>query len=79
VSKQPYVLGYSNNKPIADSEMIHCTGPVVSPQKSPSIHRRGHVIPVAAPPKEPSSHLSPANHKHRKGIHSFALQKYNYK
>ncbi|XP_051225651.1 uncharacterized protein [Lolium perenne] len=50
--------------PVNDSSV---KGPVVSPQKSPSIHRRGHVIPVAAPPKEPSSHLSPANHKHRKG------------
>ncbi|KAF7076118.1 hypothetical protein CFC21_080812 [Triticum aestivum] len=42
-------------------------GPVVSPQISPSIRRRGHVIPVAAPPKEPSSHVPPANHKHHKG------------
>jgi hypothetical protein len=49
-------------------------GPVVSPQNSPSIHkrghgihRRGHGIPTAAPTKEPSSHLSPADHKHHKG------------
>lgn len=42
-------------------------GPVASPQKSPIVHRRGHDIPVAAPPKEPSSHLSPVNHKHHKG------------
>ncbi|XP_044349519.1 receptor-like serine/threonine-protein kinase ALE2 isoform X8 [Triticum aestivum] len=42
-------------------------GPVVSPQISPSIRRRGHGIPVAAPPKEPSSHVPPANHKHHKG------------
>uniref|UniRef100_A0ACD5W330 Uncharacterized protein n=1 Tax=Avena sativa TaxID=4498 RepID=A0ACD5W330_AVESA len=49
-------------------------GPVVSPQNSPSIHksghgihRRGHDIPTAAPTKEPSSHLSPADHKHHKG------------
>ncbi|KAM0875301.1 hypothetical protein ACQ4PT_036879 [Festuca glaucescens] len=50
--------------PVNDSSV---KGPVISPQKSPSIHRRGHGIPVAIPPKEPSSHLSPANRKHHKG------------
>nr|CDM83811.1 unnamed protein product [Triticum aestivum] len=66
---QPYLLGLNNNELIADSEFmkLYCAGPVVSPQISPSIRRRGHGIPVAAPPKEPSSHVPPANHKHHKG------------
>ncbi|XP_066312416.1 receptor-like serine/threonine-protein kinase ALE2 isoform X7 [Miscanthus floridulus] len=40
-------------------------GPAVSPSKSPMIHRKGHGI--AAPPKEHSSYLPPANHRHHKG------------
>uniref|UniRef100_A0A0D9V4T5 Protein kinase domain-containing protein n=1 Tax=Leersia perrieri TaxID=77586 RepID=A0A0D9V4T5_9ORYZ len=42
-------------------------GPTYSPSNSPSIHRRGHGIPVAAPPKEHSRKLPPANHRHHKG------------
>ncbi|KAG2600192.1 receptor-like serine/threonine-protein kinase ALE2 isoform X2 [Panicum virgatum] len=42
-------------------------GPAVSPSNSPIIHRKRHGIPVAAPPKEHSSHSPPANRRHHKG------------
>ncbi|OQU87406.1 hypothetical protein SORBI_3003G274300 [Sorghum bicolor] len=50
-------------------------GPAVSPSKSPIIHRKGHGI--AAPPKENSSYLPPANHRHHKGSPHPALRKSN--
>ncbi|CAD6237131.1 unnamed protein product [Miscanthus lutarioriparius] len=50
-------------------------GPAVSPSKSPIIHRKGHGI--AAPPKEHSSYLPPANHRHHKGSPRPAPRKSN--
>jgi len=49
-------------------------GPAVSPSNSPIIHRKRHGIPVAAPPKEHSSHAPPANHRHHKGTHLLRTQ-----
>ncbi|CAO2178548.1 unnamed protein product [Urochloa humidicola] len=52
---------------------MYVEGPAVSPSKSPIIHRKRHGIPVAAPPKEHSSHLSPANRRHHKGHRNSGL------
>lgn len=46
---------------------LYVKEPAVSPSKSPTIHRKRHGIPVAAPPKEDPSNLPPANRRHHKG------------
>ncbi|CAL4974449.1 unnamed protein product [Urochloa decumbens] len=63
----PVVAPAKRKRHHSSANNTYVEGPAVSPSKSPIIHRKRHDIPVAAPPKEHSSHLPPANRKHHEG------------
>ncbi|KAG2591165.1 receptor-like serine/threonine-protein kinase ALE2 isoform X2 [Panicum virgatum] len=65
--RPPVVAPAKRKHPHSPANNTYVEGPAVSPSNSPIIHRKRHGIPVAAPPKEHSSHAPPANHRHHKG------------